>query len=93
MRRRPLQDARHAAALRRYGGIRRIGLITPCMPAGDEQARRFFADCGFEAVRVKGLRCGCPVLIAHTPESALRDAIMEVDGPGVYAIVQSGVHH
>ncbi len=58
------------------------------MPVGDEQARHVFADCGFEAVRVKGRRCGSPVLIAHTSEAALRGAIMEVDGPEVDAIVQ-----
>ena len=46
-----------------------------------------------QAAPYKGLRCWCPLLIAHTPEAALRDAIMEVDGPGVDAIVQSGVHH
>lgn len=66
------------AALHRYGGIKRIALVTPYMPVGDEQARRFFEDCGFEAVRVKGLRCGGPVLIAHTTEAELRDAIVQV---------------
>lgn len=81
-----------AAALHRYGRIERIGLVTPYMPVGDEQACRFFSDCGFEAVRVKGLRCSSPVLIAHTPEAALRDAIIEVDGPEVDAIVVIGTN-
>ena len=80
------------AALHHYGGIERIGLVTPYMPVGDEQARRFFSDCGFEAVRVKGLRCGSPVLIAHTSENALRDAIIEVDGPEVDAVVVVGTN-
>ncbi len=44
------------AALRRYGGIGRIGLVTPYMPVGDERARRFFEDSGFAVARVKG--CG-----------------------------------
>ena len=55
--------------------------MTPYMPVGDEQACRFLADCGFEAVRVKGLRCGSPVLIAHTSEAVLGQAIVEMDGP------------
>jgi maleate isomerase len=80
------------AALRRYGGIGRIGLVTPYMPVGDEQARRFFADSGFEVARVKGLRCASPVLIAHTPESAIRDAIVEVDGPDADAVVVVGTN-
>ena len=46
------------AALRRYGGIARIGLVTPYMPVGDEQARRFFEDSGFAVAQMKGLRCG-----------------------------------
>ena len=75
------------AALHRYGGIGRIGLVTPYMPVGDEQARRFFEDSGFAVARVKGLRCGGPVLIAHTPEAAIRDAIVEVDGPDADAVV------
>lgn len=43
------------AALHRYGRIRRIALLTPYMPVGDEQARGFFTECGFEVVRVQGL--------------------------------------
>jgi maleate isomerase len=80
------------AALHLYGGIGRIGLVTPYMPVGDEQARRFFADSGFEVARVKGLRCGSPVLIAHTPEAAIRDAIKEVDGPDADAVVVVGTN-
>ncbi|TMK02486.1 MAG: arylmalonate decarboxylase, partial [Alphaproteobacteria bacterium] len=70
------------AALERHGA-KRIGVITPYMPAGDTQVRRFFTDCGFEVVRLKGLKCASPVLIAHVSERELRDAILEVDGPGV----------
>ena len=66
------------AALGQVGDVRRIGLVTPYMPPGDEQACVFFVDCGIQVVRVKGLRCAGPVLIAHTPESVLRDAILEV---------------
>ena len=80
------------AALHRYGGIGRIGLVTPYMPMGDEQARRFFEDSGFAVARVKGLRCGSPVLIAHTSDAAIRDAIVEVDGPDVDAIVLVGTN-
>jgi maleate isomerase len=80
------------AALRRLGDIRRIGVITPYMPLGDAQVRRFFGDCGFEVVRLKGLQCGSPVAIAHVSERTLRDAILEVDGPDVDAIVQVGTN-
>jgi maleate isomerase len=80
------------AALSRYGGIKRIGVVTPYMPAGDEKARRFFEDSGFVVAQVKGLRCGSPVLIAHTPEARIRDAVIEVGGQGVDAVVIVGTN-
>lgn len=80
------------AALRQLGGIRRIGVITPYMPLGDAQVRRFFSDCGFEIVRLKGLKCESPVAIAHVSERTLRDAILEVNGPDVDAVIQVGTN-
>lgn len=80
------------AALQQLGSIKRIGVITPYMPVADAQVRRFFTDCGFEVVRLKGLRCDSPVTIAHVSERTLRDAILEVDGPDVDAIVQVGTN-
>ena len=79
------------AALKCYGA-KRIGVITPYMPVGDEQVRRFFTDCGFEIVKLKGLKCQSPVLIAHVSEQELRDAIIEVNGPDVDAIIQVGTN-
>ena len=79
-------------ALRCFGDIRRIGVVTPYMPVADAQVRRFFADCGFEVVRLEGLKCASPVLIAHVSERELRDAILRVDGPDVEAIVQVGTN-
>lgn len=78
-------------ALRRYDA-RRIAVITPYMPSGDAQVRRFFTDCGFEIVTLKGLRGTSPVQYAHIGERALRDAINEVNGPDVDAIVQVGTN-
>jgi maleate isomerase len=79
------------AALERYSA-RRIGVVTPYMPIGDAQVRRFFTDCGVEVVRLKGLRCPGPVAIAHVTERELRDAMIEVNGPDVDAIVQVGTN-
>jgi maleate isomerase len=77
------------AALKCYGA-RRLGVITPYMPVGDAQVRRFLTDCGFEVVRLKGFCCPGPVAIAHVSERELRDAIIEVNGPDVDAILQVG---
>ena len=80
------------AALRRYGAIRRIGVVTPYMPVGDEQVKLFFKDCGFEVVNLVGLKCRSPSLIAHVSEKDLRDAILRVNDPAVEAIVQVGTN-
>jgi maleate isomerase len=81
------------AALRKYGrGVKRLGIITPYMPVGDRQVHRFFSDCGFEVVNLKGLKCQSPVLIAHESKRTLRDAIMEVNQGKVDAIVQVGTN-
>jgi maleate isomerase len=81
------------AALRAYGrGVRRLGVITPYMPAGDRQVRRFFGDCGYEIVNLLGLKCSSPVQIAHVSTATLRDAIQKVNRGRVDAIVQVGTN-
>lgn len=81
------------AALRKYGrSVKRLGIVTPYMPVGDRQVHRFFTECGFEVVNLKGLKCKGPMLIAHTSEKQLRDAIIEVNQGKVDAIVQVGTN-
>jgi maleate isomerase len=81
------------AALKAYGpSIKRIACITPYQPIGDRQVHRFFTDCGFEVVQVRGLKCRSPVAIAQVSEKELRDAILEVNDPSVEAIVQVGTN-
>jgi maleate isomerase len=81
------------AALRAYGrGIRRVGVITPYMPVGDRQVRRFFRDCGYEIVHLLGLKCSSPVQIAHVSRRELRDAIQRVNRGRVDAVVQVGTN-
>ena len=82
-------------ALRRYGEandreIKRIAVITPYMPVADENVTRFFTDCGYEVVGLKGLKCASPVLIAHVSTHELRDTILDLNTPDVQAIVQVG---
>jgi maleate isomerase len=81
------------AALRAYGrGIKRLGVITPYMPVGDRQVRRFFGDCGYDIVNLLGLKCASPVQIAHVSRKTLRDAIHQVNRGRVDAIVQVGTN-
>jgi maleate isomerase len=71
--------------------IRRIGIITPYMPVGDANVRRFFEDQGYEVVHVKGLRSPSPMMIAHESRQTLKRAAIEV-GEGVDAVIQCGTN-
>jgi maleate isomerase len=79
-------------AIRRYGDVRNIAVITPYMPVGDAQVRRFFTESGFNVVALEGLRCRSPTLIAHVQPGQLIDAIRKVDGPEVELIIQVGTN-
>lgn len=79
------------AALKVYGA-KKIAVVTPYQPVGDKNVVRFFEECGFDVVRIKGLKAESPVKIAHFSEDELRDAILEVDGDDVDAIIQAGTN-
>ena len=80
------------AALKAFRGVKNIAVITPYMPTGDEQVRRFFTDYGFPVVALKGLKCPSPVAIAQVSGSALRSLVRELDSDKVDAIVQCGTN-
>lgn len=73
-------------------GVRRIAVLTPYFPVGDENVRRFFEDSGYVVARLKGLQCASPVLIAHVPGETLRAAVEALDGDDVDAVIQVGTN-
>lgn len=73
-------------------GAKRIGVVTPYQPIGDENVIKFFNEIGFDVVRIKGLRCPTAVSIAEVSEDELRQALIEVDGDDIDAIVQAGTN-
>ena len=80
------------AALRAFGDIRRISVVTPEMPVGAEEVRKFFSGCGFQVPAVHGLTCESPTAIVHVNAKTLRDAVREVDDPQVETILQVGTN-
>ncbi|GAA4080289.1 maleate cis-trans isomerase family protein [Nonomuraea soli] len=78
-------------ALKLYGA-RRIGVVTPYQPVGDENVVRFFSEIGFDVVAIKGLKCPTAVSIAHVGEDELRAALLEVNSAEVDALVQCGTN-
>ncbi|CAN5477272.1 igiC [soil metagenome] len=79
------------AAINAYGNIKKIGIITPYMPVGDNNVRKFFEDQGYEVVNLVGLQSPSPMMIAHESKQTLKRAAIEVS-EGVDAIIQAGTN-
>jgi maleate isomerase len=73
-------------------GARRIAVLTPHMPQGDAEVRAWLEEAGFTVVRLTGLQCQSPRAIAHVSEAQIRDALKQLDGPDVDALVQVGTN-
>ncbi|WP_037303582.1 maleate cis-trans isomerase family protein [Amycolatopsis orientalis] len=72
--------------------VRRIAVITPYLPVGDDSVSRFFTDSGYDLLSVQGLGMPSPAKISHVSETGLRDAVKEIDSADVEAIVQVGTN-
>ena len=71
---------------------KKISVITPYPPVGDDNVRRFFNDIGFEVHKVKGMHRPSATAIAETTIPDVLDAVREVDGDNVDAIIQCGTN-
>jgi maleate isomerase len=82
------------AALKAYGGVRRIAILSPYYPVANDQVARYFVDSGFEIVRDICLQCTSWTAIAEVPPAVLREKLIELNGNGhdVDAIVQVGTN-
>ena len=77
------------AALRKFGATR-LAILTPHQPRGDEMVRAYFVEAGFDVVRLKGLKCASPRAIAQVPLQDIRNALRELDGDDVDALLTLG---
>jgi maleate isomerase len=80
------------AALRRYGGVRRIAVLSPYWPVMNTEVRRYFTDMDFEVVRDVCLECRSWTQIAEQTPETLREVLLKLDGDDVDAIVQVGTN-
>jgi len=81
-----------AAALRAYGGVARIAILSPYWPVMNAEVKRYFSDAGFEVVRDLALECRSWTAIASVSPGQCRDALQRLDGDDVDAIVQVGTN-
>jgi maleate isomerase len=80
------------AALRAYGGIKRVSFVSPYFPVANAEVRNYLAESGFDVVRDMALQCRCWTDIAKVPPERLREVLDELDGPDVDALVQVGTN-
>jgi maleate isomerase len=73
-------------------GARKIGIVTPYQPVGDEQVRKYFCDEGFEVKALLGIRCPSAVAIAQVEPGRLKASLREVNVEGVDALLQVGTN-
>ena len=79
------------AALEAFGA-RKIGIVTPYQPVGDEQVRKYFGDEGFDVKALLGIRCSSAVAIAQVQPERLKASLREVNVEGVEALLQVGTN-
>jgi maleate isomerase len=79
------------AALRKFGA-KRIAVLTPHQPKGDETVRVYLAEAGFEIVRLLGMKCASPFAIAEVQPPQLHKVLREIDGDDIDAILQVGTN-
>ena len=80
------------AAMRTYGNVRRIAILSPYWPVMNTEAIRYFTDMGFEVVRDVCLQCRSWTAIAEQTTETLRSSLIELDGDDIDAIVQIGTN-
>ncbi|KAF2813105.1 uncharacterized protein BDZ99DRAFT_460404 [Mytilinidion resinicola] len=73
-------------------GAKRIGVITPYQPVGDEQVRNYFTEMDYIVKSVYGLKCDSATSIAETTPEQIKAAFRAVDGPDVDVLVQAGTN-
>jgi maleate isomerase len=81
-----------AEALRRYGGVKRIALLSPYWPVMNDIVRAYFQEAGFEVMRDEALRAPSWTGIAAITTPERREALLRLDGDDVDALVQVGTN-
>jgi len=81
-----------AAALKAYGGVRRIAFFSPYYPVSNAEVRRYFTDMDLEVVSDVPLRATSWTGIAQIRPERVIDTIRSLDGADVDAIVQVGTN-
>jgi maleate isomerase len=72
--------------------VRNIAFLTPYQQIGDAHVQRFLEEAGFTVKRTFGFKVPSIDSISSTPQSALIDAMKQLDGDDVDVILQAGTN-
>ena len=75
-----------------YPHIKKVGVISPYAPIGNQMVQKFLGDIGYEVVRMEGHASPGPVEIAHESFAKSRELVRRVDGDDVDCILQAGTN-
>jgi maleate isomerase len=78
--------------LRVLGAGKRVGLLAPHPPLGNEKVCAFFTEAGYTVARLHAIPFKNGLEYARVTDAQLRDALASLDGPDVDAIVQVGTN-
>jgi maleate isomerase len=79
-------------ALSTLGPGKRIGLLTPHPPLGNEKVSTFFTQAGYNVVRLHAIPFKNGLEYARVTDAQLSDALGTLDGPDIDAVVQVGTN-
>jgi maleate isomerase len=79
------------AVMKAYGA-KRIGIITPYQPVGDQQVVDFFTQIGCDVAAIEGLKCASATSISLVTSDEIKAAFRKVDGPDVDLLIQAGTN-
>ncbi|KAG9248601.1 Asp/Glu/hydantoin racemase [Calycina marina] len=79
------------AVIKTYSA-KKIGIITPYQPVGDQQVVDFFTQIGCEVHAIHGMKCASATSISEVSPEEVRAAFLKVDAPDVDLLIQAGTN-
>ena len=80
------------AALKRFPGVKRLGVITPYQPVGDKHVHAYFCEHGYEVVEIRSLVPKSLVRIAFSGDREFLQMLSAMAAGPIDAIVQVGTN-
>jgi maleate isomerase len=71
---------------------KKIGIITPYQPVGDQQVMDFFTQIGCHVHKIFGFKCSTATSIADVTGEEIKKAFRSVDGEDVDLLIQAGTN-